>query len=247
MDRVVDAAAALARPGDTVLLAPACASMDLFRRLRRARRRVRRRRPAAPRRTRRRRWRPDPWPTAPATPPAPPPRASGYPAPSPAPPASAAGANGPRTAWAARLQSPLAAYYLVLGLHGRAGRARPRHGAVGVQRGVACARCDSSFTIFTKQAIFAAIGLPLAFVAAWLPTRAWKALSWPLLTLGVVAAPARARRRAHRATATRTGCGSAGSRCSPPRRSSSPSSCGSPPCSSASARSSGSPCTPSSR
>ena len=31
MDRVVEAAAGLARPGDTVLLAPAAASMDLFR------------------------------------------------------------------------------------------------------------------------------------------------------------------------------------------------------------------------
>ena len=31
MDEVVRAAARLARPGDTVLLAPACASMDLFR------------------------------------------------------------------------------------------------------------------------------------------------------------------------------------------------------------------------
>jgi UDP-N-acetylmuramoylalanine--D-glutamate ligase len=31
MDQVVRAAAGLARPGDTVLLAPACASMDMFR------------------------------------------------------------------------------------------------------------------------------------------------------------------------------------------------------------------------
>ena len=31
MDEVVRAAADLARPGDTVLLAPACASMDMFR------------------------------------------------------------------------------------------------------------------------------------------------------------------------------------------------------------------------
>jgi UDP-N-acetylmuramoylalanine--D-glutamate ligase len=30
MDDVVRAAAGLARPGDTVLLAPACASMDMF-------------------------------------------------------------------------------------------------------------------------------------------------------------------------------------------------------------------------
>ena len=42
MERVVGAAAQLARPGDTVLLAPGCASMDKFAELRRAGRRVRR-------------------------------------------------------------------------------------------------------------------------------------------------------------------------------------------------------------
>jgi cell division protein FtsW len=42
----------------------------------------------------------------------------------------------------------------------------------------------SSYTIFAKQAMFAAIGLPLAVVAAWVPPRLWKALAWPLLVLG---------------------------------------------------------------
>ena len=47
MDEVVRAAARLAAPGDTVLLAPACASMDMFRDYGAARRRVRRRRAPA--------------------------------------------------------------------------------------------------------------------------------------------------------------------------------------------------------
>src|SRR5205085_12205507 len=34
---------------------------------------------------------------------------------------------------------------------------------------------------------FAAIGLPLAAVAAWVPPKVWKALAWPLLLLGVFA------------------------------------------------------------
>src|SRR4051812_50081882 len=42
----------------------------------------------------------------------------------------------------------------------------------------------SSYTIFTKQATFAAIGLPLAVGAAFVPVRAWKALAWPLLIVG---------------------------------------------------------------
>jgi cell division protein FtsW len=45
----------------------------------------------------------------------------------------------------------------------------------------------SSYTIFAKQAMFAAVGLPLAVVAAVLPVRAWKALAWPLLFVGVCA------------------------------------------------------------
>ena len=43
----------------------------------------------------------------------------------------------PRTAWAARLESPLAAYYLVLGSTIALVGHRPRHGAVQLERGVA--------------------------------------------------------------------------------------------------------------
>ncbi|HVN12976.1 MAG TPA: putative lipid II flippase FtsW [Kineosporiaceae bacterium] len=94
-------------------------------------------------------------------------------------------ADAPRTAWAARLQSPLAAYYLVLG----STVALVGLGLVMVlsSSSVESLRTQhSSYTIFTKQATFAAIGLPLALVAAWLPTRAWKALAWPLLLVGVL-------------------------------------------------------------
>src|SRR4051812_29505581 len=45
----------------------------------------------------------------------------------------------------------------------------------------------SSYTIFAKQAMFAAAGLPLAVLAALLPIRVWKALAWPLLLVGVCA------------------------------------------------------------
>jgi len=96
----------------------------------------------------------------------------------PAPPARA------RSAWAARLQSPLAAYYLVLG----STVALVVLGLIMVlsSSSVESLRTlHSSYTIFAKQAMFAAIGLPLAVVAAWVPLKMWKALAWPLLLLGV--------------------------------------------------------------
>ena len=96
----------------------------------------------------------------------------------PAPPARA------RSAWAARLQSPLAAYYLVLG----STVALVVLGLIMVlsSSSVESLRTlHSSYTIFAKQAMFAAIGLPLAVVAAWVPVKVWKALGWPLLLLGI--------------------------------------------------------------
>jgi cell division protein FtsW len=107
-------------------------------------------------------------------------------APPPLRPVPTPAAPAPRTAWAARLQSPLAGYYLVLG----STIALVGLGLVMVlsSSSVESLReLHSSYTIFAKQAMFAAIGLPLAVVAALLPVRAWKALAWPLLLVGVAA------------------------------------------------------------
>src|SRR3954471_3053271 len=88
-----------------------------------------------------------------------------------------------RSAWAARLQSPLAAYYLVLG-------STIALVVIGLVMVLSSSSVESlrslhsSYTIFTKQATFAAIGLPLAVAAAFVPVRGWKALAWPLLVVG---------------------------------------------------------------
>src|SRR3954471_2299486 len=92
----------------------------------------------------------------------------------------------PRTAWAARLQSPLAGYYLVLG-------STIALVGLGLVMGLSSSSVESlrelpsSYTIFAKQAMFAAMGLPLPVLAALLPVKAWKALAWPLLLVGVCA------------------------------------------------------------
>ncbi len=91
-----------------------------------------------------------------------------------------------RSAWAARLESPLAAYYLVLG----ATVALVLLGLIMVLSSSSVESLRSpmrnSYAVFGKQAMFAAIGLPLACIAAMLPVRAWKALGWPLLLLAVL-------------------------------------------------------------
>ena len=114
--------------------------------------------------------------------------------PVPAPPRPASGGNA-RTlatahplagAWAARLRSPLAAYYLVLG-------STIALVVIGLIMVLSSSSVESlqtlhsSYTIFAKQAMFAAIGLPLAVGAAFVPVRAWKVLAWPLLLAGAAA------------------------------------------------------------
>jgi cell division protein FtsW len=84
------------------------------------------------------------------------------------------------------MESPLAAYYLVLG----ATVALVVLGLIMVlsSSSVESLRSPmrSSYAVFAKQAMFAAIGLPLACLAAALPLKVWKALGWPLLALAVL-------------------------------------------------------------
>jgi cell division protein FtsW len=89
----------------------------------------------------------------------------------------------PRNPWLARLESPLAAYYLVLG-------STVALAAIGLVMVLSSSSVESlrfthsSYTIFAKQAVFAAAALPVSWLASRLPRRVWTALAWPLLVLG---------------------------------------------------------------
>jgi len=90
-----------------------------------------------------------------------------------------------RSAWSARLESPLAAYYLVLG----SVTALVAIGLVMVLSSSnieALRESNNSYAVFSKQAVFAAIGLPLAWVASRLPIAVWKRLAWPALFVGAI-------------------------------------------------------------
>jgi len=94
-----------------------------------------------------------------------------------------------RSAWSARMESPLAPYYLILG----SSVALVVLGLIMVLSSssvTALTSQGSSYAVFSKQAMFAALGLPLCWVAAALPVRVWKAVAWPLLlvTLAALAA-----------------------------------------------------------
>lgn len=88
---------------------------------------------------------------------------------------------GPR-----RLDTPLTSYYLVFG----ATIALVVIGLVMVLSSStpeSLADTGSSYSVFARQALFAAIGLPLLVVASRLSPRTWQWLAWPLLIGAVVA------------------------------------------------------------
>ena len=95
-----------------------------------------------------------------------------------------------RNPWLARLESPLAAYYLILG----ATVALVVIGLVMVLSSSSLeslkeTKLHSSYLFFTKQALFAGIGVPLAWAASRVPPTAWRRGSWFLLlgSLGLLA------------------------------------------------------------
>lgn len=51
----------------------------------------------------------------------------------------------------------------------------------------AYAQSGSSFSVFSRQALFAGIGLPLMWAASRVPVATWKRLAWPVLGLAVLA------------------------------------------------------------
>lgn len=85
-----------------------------------------------------------------------------------------------------RLESPVAAYYLVLG-------STLALTAIGLVMVLSSSSVESlrdtgsAFTFFNKQAMFAAVGLPAAWVASRVPLRVWRRIAWPLFGAAVLA------------------------------------------------------------
>jgi cell division protein FtsW len=82
----------------------------------------------------------------------------------------------------ARLESPLAPYYLILG----STVALVVVGLVMVLssssvESLRATKLHSSYSFFSKQAMFAVLGAPLAWLASRLPVTAWQKLAWPML------------------------------------------------------------------
>jgi len=83
--------------------------------------------------------------------------------------------------WPARLESPLAPYYLVLG-------STVALVVVGLVMVLSSSSVESlkdtnlhsSYAVFVKQALFAAIGAPAAWIASRIPVSGWERLAWPL-------------------------------------------------------------------
>jgi cell division protein FtsW len=84
-----------------------------------------------------------------------------------------------------RLDSPLTSYYLVTG----ASVALLGIGLVMVLSSssvTSLADNGSAFSVFTRQVIFALIGLPLMLVATRVPIRTWKVMAYPLLVFAIL-------------------------------------------------------------
>ena len=159
MDEAVRAAADLAQPGDTVLLAPAAASMDMFRDYAERGDRFAAAAPAVagpmssatreragragPRRGRRRR-------------------------------------RAPSRRSLALLDRPLASYYLVIGTAALL-LALGLIMVLSASSVTSFASSGSSFTIAERQGIWMAIGLPALWIGSRLPVRAYRLLGYPLL------------------------------------------------------------------
>lgn len=97
-------------------------------------------------------------------------------------PVAGRGAARRQSAWLARIDSPLAPYYLILGTM----VALVLLGLVMVLssssvESLRATKMHSSYSYFNKQALFAAIGMPAAWVASRLTVAAWRRLSWLLL------------------------------------------------------------------
>lgn len=83
------------------------------------------------------------------------------------------------------LDSPLVSYYLVLG----ATTALTLIGLVMVLSSSsveAFKDTGNSFSVFTRQVVFAAVAVPLVVLASRVPVRTWRALAWPLLVSAVL-------------------------------------------------------------
>ena len=102
-----------------------------------------------------------------------------------APGPAAPPAPGRARSLTSRLDSALTSYYLVLG-------ATVALVCIGLVMVLSSSSVDSmaqgasAFAVFWRQAIFAAIGLPVMLAASRVPVRVWRAGAWPLLLLAVL-------------------------------------------------------------
>ena len=198
LDAAVARAIALAQPGDAVLLSPACASLDMFRELRRARRSLRGARCARA-------------------------RARGRPCvgdPSFLRRACRGCRRSPRRRASSRA---MLAVRRVARLGGAAAaRARAGHGLFGVDRdgrGVGATPATAPWYFLVRHAVFVAVGLVAALVAFQVPLQAWQRLAPWLFIAGARCCSSLVLDSRHRPSGQRRAAlavARASSTCSPP-------------------------------